>query len=43
MSDHEDECETMGCDFVVFAKTDGVTTWHCDRCGAEVWEDDNDA
>lgn len=39
MSDHEDECEIKGCNFVVFDETDDMTIWHCTRCGAEMWEE----
>lgn len=43
MSDHEDECDRMGCDFAAFDETDDMTIWHCKRCGAEAWEEYDNA
>lgn len=37
-----DECETKGCDLVLFEESDDMTIWHCTRCGAEVWEEHDD-
>lgn len=39
MPDYEDECDRMGCDLVLFEESDDMTIWHCARCGAEVWEE----